>query len=77
MPTAMALLALIPSVKTLYDRFLIVITHSRPSSPTAFVAAATACLTPSFQSSLTTEPPPKCISLNWIVGPFCRASLSI
>ncbi|MDN5942188.1 MAG: hypothetical protein L0H94_09930 [Nitrospira sp.] len=63
-PTAMALLALIPAVEAWYDRFLIVITQSRPSSPTALVAAATAFLTPSFQSSLTMDPPPRFISLN-------------
>jgi hypothetical protein len=77
MPTAMALLELIPSVNLLEDRFLIVITHSRPSSPTAFAAATTACRTPSFQSSLTIDPPPRCISLNWIVGPAWRGHLSI
>src|SRR5437868_12410592 len=77
MPTATALLALIPSVHALYDRFLTVIIHPRPFSPTVFVAAMTACLTPSFQSSLTIEPPPRLISLNWTVGPSCHESLSI
>lgn len=58
-----------PSVNALYDRFLIVITHSCPSSPTAFVTAATACAKPSFPCPLTIEPPQRFPSLKRIVGP--------
>ena len=73
----MAALALAPSVKPLYDRFLIVIAHSHLSSPTALMAAGTACSTASFQSSPTSDPPPGLLSLNWTVGHSCRSSLSI